>query len=209
MTAWRKIIFVFNGLFFLLFLGCKGSVDNVQQPLGIEDKGVVTVLGSQENQDYFSITIPQRMRTMEELNSDALLQFGYVEEVNSPTDPTFFYEHFLVVLMETKAEIAGYSVELHPELLSYHDHALELLRADREEFKVVEKEREAQQLNNLRVVQSEAICPNYNETDTGHYFLAVFEGEKAFYQVLTWCPESQVAVFAPEINQFIRSFKEL
>ena len=42
-----------------------------------------------------------------------------------------------------------------------------------------------------------------------YYQMAIVEGENAFYQILTWCIDSQREDFEYEMEKIINSFKEI
>ena len=168
-----------------------------------------TPKGVHEN---FELYIPEPMMEMTELNPNAAAQYGYIEEVTDDSGHTHVMEHYLLVIEETKADIASYPVDLDWDAMSYRDNVIESLRSGENvsKFVVLTAEPKVEKLNGLDCVLNdmEATLESRVGPVKLFYKLAVFEGEKAFYQILTWCVNDQRNVFEYDMDQIIASFKE-
>ena len=158
----------------------------------------------------FTLEIPERMLTMTELNPDAEAQYGYVEEIVDENGESKVLENYVIVMMETKEEMEAYEVQLDWDAKSYRDNVIESLRDGVDKFIVETENPEIQEVNGMDCVKNEMI--GTLETRNGpielFYKLGVFEGEKAFYQVLTWCVGDQREEFEADMDRMINSFEE-
>lgn len=152
--------------------------------------------------DGFEIDVPGHMEEMYDLNAEASLQYGYVAEVGSEVR-----EHYLIVLMETKEEIASYELDMEFDAMSYRDISVESLRDGLDSYEVLTTEPKVETINGMDCVKNE-MRGSLGAVNV-YYQLGVFEGENAFYQVLTWTVEEQKSYFVNDMEQSIDSFKEL
>ena len=152
--------------------------------------------------DGFEIDIPGHMEEMYDLNAEAALQYGYVEQVGYEVQ-----EHYLIVLMETKEEIASYELDMEFDAMSYRDISVESLRDGLDSYTVLTDNPEVETINGMDCVKNE-MRGALGEVNV-YYQLGVFEGENAFYQVLTWTVEEQKSSFKSDMEASIDSFTEL
>ncbi|MBK7129749.1 MAG: hypothetical protein IPM74_05420 [Crocinitomicaceae bacterium] len=150
---------------------------------------------------YFDIDIPGHMEAASGLNGDASIQYQYVEQVG-----TTVKEHYVIVLMETKEEIESYDLDEEFDALSYGEISSTSLGDGLDSFEILTKNPEVVQVNGLDCVKYE-MEGSMGEVNV-YYRLGVFEGEKAFYQVLTWTLTEQKAEFKADMDKIINSFKE-
>lgn len=204
----------------LLFLGCADQPNSHAdsddlEALYSELDTLKNALAEEEAlpnwKDFFQINIPEPMFEMDQLNQDAIVQYGYIEEVkNDTSDEVQVLEHYLIVMMETRAEMAEYETEMKWDATSYYHNVTQSLRSSKDRFDEVENEPKMISLNGLSCVRNEAIAGMEvrGEWIDLFYELAVFEGEYAFYQIITWCPLEQRSIFETDMELMIDSFKE-
>jgi hypothetical protein len=108
--------------------------------------------------------------------------------------------------METKEEIASYGLDMEFDAMSYRDISVAALAEGLDNYEVLTTEPEVEKVNGMDCVKNE-MRGSLGEINV-LYKLGVFEGEKAFYQVLTWCIEEQKATFASDMDKIIESFEE-
>jgi len=150
---------------------------------------------------FYEIDIPERMEVMDDLNPDATSQFGYIKEEGDAAK-----EHYVIVLMETKEEIATYDLGFELDAMSYSELALQALEGGLDSYEVLTKNAKVEKVNGMDCVKNE-ISGSIGDVNV-FYKLGLFEGEKAFYQVLTWTIEDQKDEFGPHMDKIINSFKE-
>ena len=115
-------------------------------------------------------------------------------------------EHYLIVLMETKEEIAAYDLGFEFDAASYSELAVQSLEGGLDGYEVLTKNPKVESVNGMDCVKSE-MRGNLGSVNV-FYKLGVFEGKNAFYQVLTWTIEEQKDQFGPHMDKIINSFKE-
>ncbi len=210
-------------LFTIAFTSCSENTEKTEQqnntPVEYEDLSEMmesyeeeSVQESGDWHDYFEMNVPEHMREMTELNADAIAQFGYVEEFNLPKGETEVKEHYLIVMMESKADIEGYPVDLKVDALSYSHDAIESLRHGENVLKFIVSPDTSiiEQVNGMDCVRNEIVASlgSRNGSVELFYKLGIFEGEEAFYQVLSWCIQSQKTDFEKDMDAVIGSFSE-
>ncbi|MCH2235703.1 MAG: hypothetical protein MK078_15795 [Crocinitomicaceae bacterium] len=173
------------------------TFENLDEEMSSSDDEWSTVEG-----DGFEIDIPGHMEEMYDLNAEAALQYGYVEQVGYEVQ-----EHYLIVLMETKEEIASYELDMEFDAMSYRDISVESLRDGLDAYTVLTEDPVVETVNGMDCVKNE-MRGALGEVNV-YYQLGVFEGENAFYQVLTWTVEEQKSNFKSDMEASIDSFSEL
>lgn len=170
-----------------------------------------STIDSTDWHNYFEIAVPAPMQEMNELNPAAIAQFGYVEEVAIDSLSSVVKEHYLIVLMELKSAIEGYPVQREIDAMSYRDDAINALLGNGNSFKNLTVDPEMEKLHGLDCVRNELsrTLIGSNGEIVLYYQLAIVEGENAFYQILTWCIDSQRDDFEYEMEKIINSFKEI
>lgn len=150
---------------------------------------------------FYTIDVPERMETAFDLNSQAATQYEYVKDEGGVVK-----EHYLIILLETKEEIASYDLGFEFDAMSYGEIAVQSLEGGLDNYNILTKAPKVEQINGMDCVKYEM------EGSLGavnvFYKLGVFEGEKAFYQVLTWTIKDQKEEFLPIMDKMIGSFKE-
>jgi len=141
------------------------------------------------------------MSEMEELNTEADAQYGYVENVDDEV-----LELYLIILLETHKEIKKYKLAEEFTPLSYWELAAESLVEGIDESKILTEELETEYVNGMGCVRGE-IWGKFGEVEV-IYHLGVYKGEYAFYQVLTWTIADQHPRFKDEMEHMINSVRE-
>jgi len=150
---------------------------------------------------YFHIDVPGHMEAMPDLNAEASIQYGYVEDVAGTV-----MENYMIVLMETMEEIESYDLDEDFTALTYSALAVESLRSGLDSYEILTKSPKVETVNGMDCVKNE--MRGSMGTVNVFYKLGVFHGENAFYQVLTWTIEEQKADFGSDMDKIINSFKE-
>ena len=162
--------------------------------------------------DYFDLDVPEPMMEMNSLNPEAIAQYGYIAEKIDEDNDTTILEHYLVVVMQAKSEIKGYPVELKLDAMSYRNDVINSLRGSKslDEFQILTDEPIVEKVGGIDCVKNELLAAvnTANGPAKLYYNLGIFEGEKAFYQVMTWCLDSQKETFKKDMSLIIDSFKE-
>lgn len=174
------IAFLFLGL-----VGCSGEV----------------AWKTDKTSGFYEIDLPEHMVASTELNDQATSQFEYVQEEGGELK-----EHYLIVLLETKEEIATYDLGFEFDAMSYGEIAVQSLEGGLDSYNILTKNPKVESINGMDCVKYE-MEGSLGAVDV-FYKLGVFEGEKAFYQVLTWTIKSQKDQFLPHMDKMINSFKE-
>ena len=168
-------------------------------------------LAPNDRNQFFDIVIPSRMFEMEDLNKVAQLQYGYVAEVELENGETIVLENYLMVMMELKSDIESYPVEIDLDAMVYRDDVVNSLISGMDEVEILTKNPKIEKVNGMDCVKNEIkgtfSIINKDPVDL-YYYMGVFEGEKAFYQVLSWCIDSQRDEFEQDMKIAIDSFKE-
>ncbi len=199
--------------FFTFMISCKPvsedqeTVEDLNDAIDSLDVELINPLWKSEtDDDFFKIELPGRMYSRDDLNDEASLQYGYVQDMGNQV-----LEHYVVVLLEPKDSIRQeekeHRLNLDFDVYSYNDFSVEGISGGLDSFVVFNPKPRARVINGMDCIINEL---RGNMGDVGIYYeLAVFEGERAFYQVLTWCIESQKQEFVDDMEKIISSFKEL
>lgn len=162
---------------------------------------------------FIDISIPDPMQPIEHLNPDAIAQYAYIAELYGENGDTTILEHYLVVVMHEKSSISGYPDSLNLDAMKYRNDVFNNLAnaPTMERLTLLTKEPVIEKINNQDCVRNEftALIKTQNNPVELYYKLAIFEAEKGFYQVMTWCPKSQKNTFQKDMDLIIDSFKEI
>lgn len=196
----------FASLMFLALAACGSSEsDTTKNESTDSQKDEVETTDSDwrtiSTNSYFDIDIPTKMIIDPELNEEASVQYSYVEDVNGTVK-----ELYMIVIMETKEEIESYELDMDFDALSYGELSVANLEGGLDTYEVLTKNPKIETINGLD-------CAKYEMAGSlgavgVYYKLGVFEGENAFYQVLTWTLEDQKSEFKGDMDKMIGSFQE-
>lgn len=154
-----------------------------------------------KNTGFYEIDVPERMQSTNELHAEASTQYEYVEQVGDVVK-----EHYLIILMETKESIDALGLDFEFDALTYSELSIQALEGGLASSEVLTKEPKIEKVNGMDCVKID-MKGNANGIDV-FYKIAIFEGEKAFYQVVTWTLLEQKDEFAPIMDKMLASFKE-
>lgn len=159
-----------------------------------------------EVHSYFNLSLPPEMMKME-LNDEASLEFGMVEEGERETT-----EFYALVLMETREELDSMKLDFEFDAVSYRDLSIEALGTSLANYKIIRKDEEPVMINGIPAVINETRGEMLTESGRVipvYYMLTVYQGKKAFYQLLTWCKEVDKKDFRAKMERIAFSFQEL
>jgi hypothetical protein len=154
-----------------------------------------------KNTGFYEIDVPERMQMTNELHAEASTQYEYVELVDGVTK-----ENYVIVLMETKESIDQLGLDFEFDALTYSELSIQALEGGLSSSEVLTKEPKIESVNGIDCVKID-MEGNANGIDV-FYKVAIFEGEKAFYQVVTWTLLEQKEEFMPIMDKMVASFKE-
>ncbi len=158
-----------------------------------------------DSNEFFTIEIPKGMVEQNDMNVAASLQYGYPEDTTLAEGEKQPLE-YLLVMLETKEEIANFGLDIEFDVENYAEVSLASLESSFESFDIINKDVEVQKRDGLSYILYDI------EAHIQHisifYKLAIFEGDHAFYQVITWCELPFKEKFNKEMDQIIGSFKE-
>lgn len=150
----------------------------------------------------FMIALPSRMSPKEDLNENASLAYAYIEEVESVVK-----EFYVIVMMDTKEEIASYDLTEPLTLESYSAISVESVLHGYDEYEILSGEPKVEEINEMQMVLHKAEA-KLGEVEI-YLELGVFEGDYAFYQVLTWTLKSQQNECEDDMKKMLNSFAEM
>lgn len=155
-----------------------------------------------EADSLFQIDLPINMSEKKDLNADASLEYAYMEKVAG-----IVKEHYVIVMTDTKKEIESYNLSVEFDAMSFSQAALESVVEGYDTYEILTTEPLIETINEMDCVIYE-IEAALGDVKTYH-MLAVFEGELAFYQILTWTLLDQKTEFKGKMTQMINSFTEI
>lgn len=171
----------------------------------LQNELIEPVWGVETDGEYFEIEIPKQMREEDSLNVEASLQYAYVEKVEGEVK-----ENYIIVLVHDKKQLKT-SSKAEYTVASYNQLSVENLMEGKQSYEVLEKTDKIE-INGREAVVNEIKSgiqmKNGNILDV-FYMLAVIEGEKAFYQILSWTLMNQKSDFKADMKRMIYSFKEI
>jgi hypothetical protein len=154
-----------------------------------------------KNTGFYEIDVPERMTMTNELHAEASTQYEYVEQVGDVVK-----ENYVIVLMETKESIDQLDLDIEFDALTYSELSIQALEGGLATSEILTKEPKVESVNGIDCVKID-MEGNAGGIDV-FYKIGIFEGEKAFYQVVTWTLLDQKDEFAPIMDKMLASFKE-
>lgn len=155
-----------------------------------------------EADSLFKMDLPSNMSEKKDLNEDASLEYAYMEKLGGVVK-----EHYVIVMTDTKEEIDSYNLSVEFDAMSFSQAALESVVAGYDTYEILTAQPVVELINEMDCVIYE-IEAALGDVKTYH-MLAVFEGRKAFYQVLTWTLLDQKQEFKDKMTEMIYSFAEI
>ena len=115
-------------------------------------------------------------------------------------------EFYLMVSIETHKQIKSYGFSKDFNLDSYNKAVLSNVTENLDHFELLESDKENTDINQMKYRVSN-IFGSLGAVNI-FYKLAIFEGKKAFYQILTWTLDYQRSEFEEDMDKIIGSFNE-
>lgn len=160
----------------------------------------------QSDGELFELEIPNQMKQMDELNPTAKLEFGYYERLGADVK-----ENYIIVMPHQIAELEEESPNQTHSIQSYAELSVNNMMEGKSSYEILNDEA-LEQINGMDAIIHE-IRASMSVTDSTtvdlYYMLGVFEGEKTFYQVLSWTLLDQKDDFRADMRHMIYSFKEI
>ena len=191
------------------FFACGGSssdetakdlLSEISESLEELDNEAETWSTKSDNEN-FEIDIPAHMQIMDNLNAEASLQYGYAEQVGDEV-----LEHYVIVLNYPKEDLKADGFE-DMDILTYNKMPIESLSGGLDEYELITTEPKVEDVNGLKCVKNE-MRGSLGEVNI-YYQVGVYESDKSFYQLVTWCIEGQKGEFKEDMERIINSFKEI
>lgn len=113
---------------------------------------------------------------------------------------------YLIVLYETKEEIASYNLDTEFDAMNYSELSVKSIGDGLDSYEILTKNPVVIEVNGMDCVKY-AMRGAFGEVNV-YYKLAVYEGKRAFYQVLSWTIAEQFSQFNTDMEQMILSLKE-
>ncbi|MBI3136758.1 MAG: hypothetical protein HYZ14_18940 [Bacteroidetes bacterium] len=154
-----------------------------------------------KNTGFYEIDVPERMQSTNELHAEASTQYEYISQEGADVK-----ENYLIVLMETKESIDQLDLGFEFDALSYSELSIQALEGGLTSSEILTKDPKIEAVNGIDCVKIQ-MEGTANGIDV-FYLIAIFEGEKAFYQVVTWTLLEQKDEFLPIMEKMVASFKE-
>lgn len=206
---WKSVcLFAMTGF---LMIACNGSNSNEESLTDALEKlnekldeasGPETEWQTILDHPAFSVDLPMRMKFESSLNPDADLQYAYVEETDFGTK-----EHYVIVLIQYKDSIPDYDDESAEfSIEEFGNRASSDLGNSLDEYEIFTAEPEVEDVNGLECMRYE-MSGGMGDVKI-YYQMAVYKGDKAFYQLVTWTLQNQKEEFKGEMDRMISSFKE-
>jgi hypothetical protein len=156
---------------------------------------------------FCEIEIPNRMKEMPKLNAVASIKYGEVIKEDEQV-----FENYILVLPETFEEIESYELKVELNCKNYHEICKEKLLEGLTDVEMIEESEEPIDLNGSQAIISKLKGNkkiNEELTISIYYELAVVQGERGFYQVLSWTLVDQIDRYSDDMDRMTQSFKEL
>lgn len=153
------------------------------------------------------IKVPGYFEHMNDINADALIQYGYIEPEN---DESIIIEDeiYAIVLVDYKDELQkmfGDSLEIN--ILDFNDMCVQNLDMTLDDLSVEYDKPNIQDYNGVLSIHNEF----YGRLGQYlvYYQFGIYETEIGFYQILTWCMQDHVAKHKEEMYKITSSFREI
>lgn len=155
-----------------------------------------------------SIEIPNYFVEMSDLNSEALLQYGYNDTVVDSTDLLVQDAIYVTTSVYYKMDLQKQLVDtLEFSLMEFNDQFVENIKLALDDARAEYDKPNINIHNGIKSLHNE-IYGSYGD-DLVYYQIGLFETEIAYYQVLSWCLQDHLAKHKEEMFKMTTSFKEI
>lgn len=199
----KQVVVVFS-LVLLLLSSCdtqSQTTNNLEVDAGLKYKIV-------KADEICSIEVPNYFWKMTDVNSEALIQYGYNDTIPDTTSllvedaiyvtTTVMYKMDLQKMLGDSAKLG--LIDFNNDFVKNMKLALDDARAEYEHPKINEQ-------NGVKNLHNE-IYGSYGD-DLVYYQIGLFETEIGYYQVLSWCLQDHLANHKDEMFKMTTSFKEI
>lgn len=199
-----KVVIVVSSIVLLVLSSCDRSSQSVNNIEG-DVESLYTRVSAEE---ICSIEIPNYFVEMSDLNSEALLQYGYNDTV---VDSTALLEQDAIYVttsvfykMDLQRKLAD---TLEFSLMEFNDQFVENIKLALDDARAEYEEPNINTHNGVKSLHNE-IYGSFGD-DLVYYQIGLFETEIAYYQVLSWCLQDHLAKHKEEMFKMTTSFKEI
>ncbi len=156
--------------------------------------------------DGFHISIPSYFVEMNDINPNAIVQFGSIGEVKDSLSDNFEDEIYLTIMELSKANLKNtFADSGRITLNKVNDRTAINLELILEEFKVSHTNPKPEIINGLAAIQNE-FSGRLGQYKV-YYKMGIYETRNHFYQLLTWCMQKHVQKHKAEMDKIIHSFE--
>jgi hypothetical protein len=179
----KKVSVVLLGIFIsFLVMSCNSKYKFVTE----EIDGTVTM------------AIPNYLTPQDLDNADASLQYG-----------NLYKEHYLMLIFETKEEIASYDLGYEFTLEDYAELTIESFSEAVDKPNVSQVNEKPNVINKMPSYAYE-LRGKLDEIDTDiYYYITILESDQSFYVIYSWCLSSVEDKYSADMIKIGSSIKEL
>ncbi len=175
-----------------------------------DDKNLPSPYKTVKADEICEILVPKYFSEMDDINPKAVIQYGYIEEVDSIKQAQNYIgdEIYTIVLVDYKFEmeqIYGDTFEIGIEF--FNQMCQENLDLILDDFSAEFDQPKVQIENGVKSIHNEFL--GRIDQYLVYYQIGVFETEKGFYQVLTWTMQEYMSKHKEEMLKMTTSFQEL
>jgi len=199
----NQVIVVFSLVLILI-----SSCDSPSQLVNNTEINIESKFKTVTAEEICSIEIPKYFWEMSDLNSEALIQYGYNDTIVDSTsiiEQDAIYVTTSVFYKMDLQKILGDSVRF--DLLEFNNDFVENLKLALDDARAEYEIPNNNEHNGVKSLHNE-IYGSYGN-DLVYYQIGLFETEIAYYQVLSWCLQDHLGKHKDEMFKITTSFKEI
>lgn len=190
-----------------LFVGCNSN------PSKDDDKEQAEVFNpykAVKSDGVCEILVPKYFVEMNDINPKAIIQYGYIEDVDSTKKSNNYIgdEIYAIVLVDYKYEIEKiYGDTINIGIETFNQMCQDNLEMILDDFSAEYDEPKVQVENSVKSIHNEFL--GRIDEYLVYYQIGVFETETGYYQVLTWTMQEYMNKHKEEMLKITTSFQEL
>ena len=187
-----------------LFWSCESSVskENETDNLPVDIGQVIRF------SDHFEIKVPDYFVEMDDINPNAIVQYGAISDEKDSLSDDFEDEIYVTVMELPKVDLSStFADSGRVTLNKINDRTAINLELILDDFKAVNKSPKSEMINGLSAIKNEFFgrLGQYKV----YYKMGVFETETHYYQLLTWCMQKHAQKHKDEMDGIILSFENV
>ena len=156
--------------------------------------------------EKFTLDIPVYFEEMNDINEQAVLQYGYIAKIDSVENKGFEDEFYMTVIPYAKDAFAGTMVDSGTvDLAAFNLRTAINLALILEDFTAEKESPMTEMVNGVPCVKNSFL--GRLGTYLIYYQMAVYETNDTFYQLLTWCMQNDKMKHKKEMDEMINSFE--